>query len=238
VTVDTAAIRTVVKRRAGITLERLVTGEQVRNSARTMLDLGAGPVYAAPTIYKNGTQLTIVTHYTWSTYASRVTLLTAAVDTDEFFITAQVKMSDTAVDDHISESADILLPALRAHYDDASLDTRAFTTALVAMRATGKVKISLCKGSRDNVDYTEGVALVKEAMELRDAVCRGEIDIIESDGDIVARRANALAGGFRNEDDLAITSRLQMVDQLQRWHGLIEYFWPESGLAISPRTFP
>jgi hypothetical protein len=235
---DATSVSGIVKRRTGLLIDRLVTGEMVRTGSRTTLDVGAGPVYAIQAIYKNGTTLVAPTNYTWNTYSSRVTLIVPAVDTDEFLIQAQVRMSDTALNDLINESSDTILPALRAHYDDADLATRALTEALIAMRTAGKVKIELCKGSRDNVDFAEGAALVREAEAITKAIQRGEMDVLDADGAAVARRDNALAGGFRNEDDLAITSRLQMVDQLQRWHGLIEYFWPEQGLATSPRTFP
>lgn len=239
VTVDTAAIRTVVKRRTRLVEDRLVMGEQIREGTRTMLDLGKGPIYAISAIYKNGTAIVAPTNYTWSTYASRVTLAVAAVDADEFLVQVQAKMSDTAIDDFIGESADVILSGLRSGYDDAGLDTLGMTEALIAMRTVGKLKIELCKGSRDNTDFAEGAALVRESEEISKAIRRGEMDILDSVGAIVGRRVDALAGGFRNTDGEAIESRLQVVDRLQRWYGLAEYFWPEVTPAeyTSPRVF-
>lgn len=200
----------------------------------TIVDLGAGLIFDLDTLWKNGGKLTRGTDYTWSTFSTRATLTGAGASTpgDHYTALIQVRMSNEEVDDFVDESLDFVRGHLSAYYDDDDLMTHPTVEAIVTARTVGYLKEELAKGALDSPDYRSARELMAETTAMVMAIKRGEANINDSEGDVVSRREFALAGGFKHPDG-ASKSRLDLIDRVQRWNGIIRDYYPESVLRLS-----
>lgn len=218
------AVIDVVLRRAGIVEEihrTLKAGDEA-------VDLGRGGVHALPLVTKNGSPLTLVTHYTWNTYASYLTLVTPAADGDEMYIQAQRVFSTTYVQDIIDEAHNLVIyPALRTVYDVDDLPTSPTVQALAAAYATGRLRQDMTKGATlEDPVYRSGWELVRMVQDAVKAIQAGSAGISDAAGDELANLAGSFVGSFIHPGG-PIEGRLGAVDRAQRWLGRLEPYWPE-----------
>ncbi len=222
---DTSSILERVRKRTGIMQEiflHLKAGDED-------VDLGVGGVYELPLVTKNGTVLTLTTHYTWSTYRSYITLVAPAADGDEVYVQAQRVISTDHILDVIDEAANMMVrPALLPLYDAADLVLSPTYDALLTAYTVGRLRQDLAKGaSLEDPKYRSGLELINEVKRILDAIRSGSMGLAGTDGNEVPTREGVFVGAFLHPGG-ELTGRLKAVDRAQQWLGLIQNYWPEA----------
>lgn len=207
------AVADVVKREARLlrSVSYLASGsEPTGAAAAAYISLGSDLVYAIPTAKKNGATIAAGTGYLWTTGRPNVLIpasaLPAANDHYEFVI--QTQLDDTAITDYVDEAERQIVSKLVSFYP-ASLDLTANATVqtLIAMWASGRIKEDLSSGvALESAHYRSGRELKQSAMDAVRSIQNGEMDLVDSSDDVVARTAGSIIGAVYHADG-AITER-------------------------------
>jgi len=204
VTLDTTAIKAVVKRKAGLLRDLVYVAsgdDKTLTSGAYIISLGSSIAYEIDSAYKNGTSMTEGTDYDWNTYQPNVTIPSgsAPAQNDIYVFRVQDRLRNDALDDYITEAERYVLAKLKPYYGASAVGTHPTIANLVIDRCVGRIREDFTEGvALESARYRSGHDMKLEVEEMIRMLANGEMDVLDSSGTKVARSSGAIVGSFRH----------------------------------------
>lgn len=194
---------------ADMVKETAYLAEGNENTRQTnVIRLGTEIVYGIVAAYKNGSAITITTHYTWTLYRPNVVLVSNPAANDHFLFRIKTTMSDDDLDEHLDKAKNDLLTELRGSYEAAEdIDLLDSFLEMVRDIAAGRlIQLRTAGIALENARYRTGRQMEQDAFARARRIRNGAASLLDNDNEAVERKDGALVGGFQHADG-AITQR-------------------------------